>query len=259
MLTARQKERYARHILLEEVGEEGQQRLLAGKVLIVGVGGLGSPAAIYLAAAGIGTIGIADSDVVELSNLQRQIAHAGQDLGEPKVLSALKKLTAINEDVRVVPHQLLVNNATITDLISSYDFIIDATDNFTAKFLINDACVLAGKPYSHGGILKFDGQALTVLPGKSPCYRCIFPEPPPAETALACSRAGVIGVLPGIIGTIQATEAVKFLLNRGELLTGRLLTYNVLAMKFREVTIGRNPACPVCSDNAAIVDLGGVY
>ena len=247
MLTEQQQERYARHIMLEGVGEEGQQRLLNSKVLIIGVGGLGSPAAIYLAAAGVGTIGIVDSDVVELSNLQRQIIHSGQDLGSPKVLSARKKMTAINEDVQVVSHQLRVDAATIEDLIKPYDFVIDATDNFDAKFLINDACVLAGKPYSHGGILKFDGQALTVLPGKSPCYRCIFSEPPPAETALACSRAGVIGVLPGIIGTIQATEAIKFLIGKGELLTGRLLTYNVLAMKFREVPISRNPNCPLCS------------
>lgn len=246
MLNEQQRERYARHIMLESFGEEGQQRLLDGKVLIIGVGGLGSPAAIYLAAAGVGTIGIADPDVVELSNLQRQIAHSGNDLGSPKVTSAQQKMTALNEDVHVVSYQLRIDPENIANLIDAYDFVIDATDNFAAKFLINDACVSAGKPYSHGGILKFDGQSLTVLPGESPCYRCIFPEPPPAETALACSRAGVIGVLPGIIGTIQATEAIKFLLGKGDLLAGRLLTYNALSMKFREVPIRQNPDCPVC-------------
>lgn len=255
MLTDEQRERYSRHIMLEEVGEAGQELLLAGKVLVIGVGGLGSPIVLYLAAAGVGTIGIADGDRVELSNLQRQIAHRTGDLGRPKVLSAGEKLTAMNPDVRVNRYDFRVDASTIGELIAGFDFVIDATDNFAAKFLINDACVLAGKPFSHGGILRFDGQTMTVRPGTSPCYRCIFPEPPPEELLLPCSRAGVLGVLPGIIGIIQATEALKHLLGTGEPLTGRLLTYNALAMKFREVQVPNNPACPVCGANPTITGL----
>uniref|UniRef100_A0A831U9F8 Molybdopterin-synthase adenylyltransferase n=1 Tax=Geobacter metallireducens TaxID=28232 RepID=A0A831U9F8_GEOME len=247
MFTAEQSERYARHIMLENVGEAGQERLLAGKVMVIGAGGLGSPVALYLAAAGVGTIGIADSDRVELSNLQRQIAHHTPDLGRPKVVSAQEKMAAMNPDVTVIPFETRVETSNIGGIIADFDFIIDATDNFAAKFLINDACVAAGKPFSHGGILRFDGQTMTVLPGKSPCYRCIFPEPPESdEVATACSRAGVIGVLPGVIGTIQATEALKYLLGIGELLTGRLLTYNALTLKFREVPIGKKTVCPAC-------------
>lgn len=247
MLTPQQSERYARHIILDNVGEAGQEQLLTGKVMVIGAGGLGSPITLYLAAAGVGTIGIADSDRVELSNLQRQIAHYTADLGRPKVISAMEKMAAMNPDVTVIPYEIRVAPSNISGLISDYDFIIDATDNFDAKFLINDACVAAAKPFSHGGILRFDGQTMTVLPGKSPCYRCIFPEPPESdEVATACSRAGVMGVLPGVIGTIQATEALKYLLGIGELLTGRLLTYSALAMKFREVPIRKKPSCPAC-------------
>lgn len=247
MFTAEQSERYARHIILENVGEAGQERLLAGKVMVIGAGGLGSPIALYLAAAGVGTIGIADSDRVELSNLQRQIAHYTADLGRPKVVSAQEKMAAMNPDVTVIPFETRVEKSNIADIIADFDFVIDATDNFAAKFLINDACVAAGKPFSHGGILRFDGQTMTVLPGKSPCYRCIFPEPPESdEVATACSRAGVMGVLPGVIGTIQATEAIKYLLGIGELLTGRLLTYGALALKFREIPIKKKASCPAC-------------
>ncbi|MRR34626.1 molybdopterin-synthase adenylyltransferase MoeB [bacterium] len=247
MFTAEQSERYARHIILDNVGEAGQERLLAGKVMVIGAGGLGSPIALYLAAAGVGTIGIADSDRVELSNLQRQIAHHTADLGRPKVVSAQEKMTAMNPDVTVIPFETRVEASNIGGIIAGFDFVIDATDNFAAKFLINDACVAAGKTFSHGGILRFDGQTMTVLPGKSPCYRCIFPEPPESdEVATACSRAGVMGVLPGVIGTIQATEALKYLLGIGELLTGRLLTYSALALKFREVPIRKKSTCPAC-------------
>ncbi|WP_306533595.1 molybdopterin-synthase adenylyltransferase MoeB [Geobacter sp.] len=247
MFTAEQSERYARHIILENVGEAGQERLLAGKVMVIGAGGLGSPIALYLAAAGVGTIGIADSDRVELSNLQRQIAHYTADLGRPKVVSAQEKMAAMNPDVTVIPFETRIEASNIADIIADFDFVIDATDNFAAKFLINDACVAAGKPFSHGGILRFDGQTMTVLPGKSPCYRCIFPEPPESdEVATACSRAGVMGVLPGVIGTIQATEAIKYLLGIGELLTGRLLTYGALALKFREIPIKKKASCPAC-------------
>jgi molybdopterin/thiamine biosynthesis adenylyltransferase len=255
MLTEEQIERYSRHIILKEVGGKGQRKLLNGKVLIIGAGGLGSPIALYLAAAGVGTIGIADADRVDLSNLQRQIAHHTRDIGIPKVVSAGEKMTAMNPDVTVNTHETWVSAANIRDLIAQYDFIIDGTDNFAAKFLINDACILAGKPYSHGGILQFDGQTITVKPGESPCYRCIFPAPPPKDAIPTCSRAGVIGVLPGVLGTIQATEAIKYLLGIGDLLTGRLLTYNALRMKFREVPIRKNPACPVCGEQPTITEL----
>ena len=254
-MTDDQIERYSRHIMLKEVGGKGQKKLLNGKVLVIGAGGLGSPIALYLAAAGVGTIGIADADTVDLSNLQRQIAHHTRDIGSPKVESARAKMMAMNPDVTVVTYQTWVNAANIGEIMAGYDFIIDGTDNFAAKFLINDACVLAGKPYSHGGILQFDGQTMTVKPGESACYRCIFPAPPPKDAIPTCSRAGVIGVLPGVLGTIQATEAIKFLLGQGDLLTGRLLTYNALRMKFREVPVRKNRNCPICGENPTITEV----
>lgn len=252
LLTDDQRERYARHLMLEGVGEAGQERLGAGRVLVIGAGGLGSPVVLYLAAAGVGTIGIADPDLVELSNLQRQIVHRTADLGRPKVESAREKMVAVNPEVTVETYPFRVMASGIGELVARYDFVIDATDNFAAKFLINDACVLAGTPYSHGGILRFAGQTMTVCPGASPCYRCIFPESPAGETAVACSRAGVMGVLPGVIGTIQATEAVKYLLGIGDLLAGRLLTYDSLRLRFREVPVRRNPDCPVCGERPTI-------
>jgi molybdopterin/thiamine biosynthesis adenylyltransferase len=250
-----QIERYSRHIILKEVGGKGQQKLFDGRVLIIGAGGLGAPIALYLAAAGIGTIGIADADDVDLSNLQRQVIHFTPDIGKPKVDSAREKMQAINPDVKVITYKEWVTAANIKSIIADYDFIIDGTDNFAAKFLINDACVLAKKPYSHGGILQFDGQTMTIKPGESACYRCLFPEPPPKDAIPSCSQAGVIGVLPGVIGTLQATEAIKFLLDKGELLTNRLLTYSALRMKFREVPLKRNPACPICGDHPSITEL----
>ena len=255
MLTEEQIERYSRHIMLKEVGGKGQKKLFDGRVLIIGAGGLGSPIALYLAAAGVGTIGLADADEVDLSNLQRQIAHHTKDIGVPKVLSAKEKMTAMNPDITVTTYQTWVSAANIGEMIAGYDFVIDGTDNFAAKFLINDACVMAGKPYSHGGILQFDGQTMTVRPGESACYRCIFPTPPPRDAIPTCSRAGVIGVLPGVLGTIQATEAIKFLLGKGELLTDRLLTYNALRMRFREVPIRKNPKCPLCGENPTVTEL----
>ncbi len=255
MLTEEQIERYSRHIILKEVGGKGQKKLFDGRVLIIGAGGLGSPIALYLAAAGVGTIGLADADDVDLSNLQRQIAHHTKDIGIPKVLSAKEKMVAMNPDVQVNTYQTWVSAANIGELIADYDFIIDGTDNFAAKFLINDACVLGNKPYSHGGILQFDGQTMTVQPGESACYRCLFPAPPPKDAIPTCSQAGVIGVLPGVLGTIQATEAIKFLLGTGELLTDRLLTYNALRMRFREVPIRKNPKCPICGDHPTITEL----
>jgi molybdopterin/thiamine biosynthesis adenylyltransferase len=255
MFTEEQIERYSRHIILKEVGGKGQQKLLDGKVMIIGAGGLGSPIALYLAAAGVGTIGIADADLVELSNLQRQIAHQTKDIGEPKVLSARAKMEAMNPDVRVNTYHAWINAGNIRDIIDEYDFVIDGTDNFAAKFLINDACVLAGKPYSHGGIRHFVGQTLTFIPGQSACYRCIFPTPPPKDAIPTCSQAGVLGVLPGVIGMLQATEALKYLLGMGELLAGRLLVYDALAMTFRTVQVRRNPHCPICGENPTITKL----
>lgn len=254
MLTESQIERYSRHIILEEVGGKGQQKLLDGRVLIMGAGGTGAAVALYLTAAGVGTVGIVDTDDVDLSNLQRQVIHFTPDIGKPKVESAREKMQAINPDVRVTTYREPIAAANIGSIIADYDFVIDGSDNFAAGFLINDACILAGKPYSHGGILQFDGRTLTVRPRESACYRCLFPEPPPRDAIPTCSQAGVIGVLPGVIGTIQATEALKFLLGKGDLLTDRLLTYNALRMKFREVPQKRNPACPVCGDNPIITE-----
>jgi molybdopterin/thiamine biosynthesis adenylyltransferase len=255
MLTDEQIERYQRHIALKEVGGKGQQKLLKGRVLIIGAGGLGAPAALYLAAAGVGTIGLADADAVDLSNLQRQVIHFTPDIGKAKVDSAREKMAAVNPDVTVNTHQEWVRAGNIMGIIGGYDFVIDGTDNFAAKFLINDACVLAGMPYSHAGILRFDGQTITVRPGESACYRCIFPAPPPKDAIPTCSQAGVLGVLPGVLGVIQATEAIKFLLGKGELLTGRLLIYNALQMRFNEVRIDRNPRCPICGEAPSIREL----
>jgi molybdopterin-synthase adenylyltransferase len=255
VFTDQQIERYSRHIILKEVGGKGQKKLLDGRVLIIGAGGLGAPIALYLAAAGVGTIGIADADCVDLSNLQRQVIHFTPDIGKPKVLSAREKMEAINPDIKVIPYETWVSADNILEMVRDYDFVIDGTDNFAAKFLINDACVLAGKSYSHGGILSFYGQTITVLPGESTCYRCIFPKPPPRDAIPSCSQAGVIGVLPGVLGTIQATEAIKFLLGKGELLANRLLTYDALEMRFREVSLRRNPNCPICGEQPTITEL----
>ncbi|HEY5975543.1 MAG TPA: ThiF family adenylyltransferase [Geobacteraceae bacterium] len=252
MLTSEQQARYLRHLMLDEVGNAGQERLLASRVLIIGAGGLGSPAALYLAAAGVGTIGIVDSDVVELSNLQRQILHATPDLGLLKVESARTTLAPLNPDVRLVTHPFRVTAENIDALLVGYDFVIDATDNFAAKFLINDACVLAGIPYCHGGVLRFDGQVMTVLPGASACYRCIFPEPPAAEVAEACSRAGIMGVVPGVIGTLQATEALKYLLAIGRSASDGLLTFNALTCTFRTIPLRRSFSCPLCGERPSI-------
>lgn len=252
-----QMERYSRHIILKEVGVKGQQKLMKGKVLVIGTGGLGAPAAMYLAAAGVGTIGLVDSDAVDLSNLQRQIIHLTKDVGKPKVLSGAETIKEMNPDVQVVPYQEWVGASNILDIIKDqdYDFIIDGTDNFPAKFLINDACVLSGKPFSHAGIIRFYGQTMTYLPGEGPCYRCIFKDPPPPDAVPTCSQAGVLGVMGGIIGTIQATEAIKYILGIGELLNGNLLTYDALDMDFRKVKLPVNTNCKVCGENATIKEL----
>ncbi|MGA1979855.1 MAG: ThiF family adenylyltransferase [Sedimentisphaerales bacterium] len=254
-LTEEQRERYSRHIMLAQVGEAGQQKLLSSKVLIVGAGGLGSPAGLYLAAAGVGTIGIVDADKVELSNLHRQIIHHTADLGLEKVKSAETKMRAINPDVTVKTYHQLARAGNIREIIKEYDFVIDATDNFTAKFLINDVCYFEKKPFSHAGVLRFDGQLITVLPGETTCYRCIFNAPPPAGAVPPSSQSGLLGVLPGVIGTLQATEAIKYLLKIGDLLTNTLLTYNVLTMEFRKVRLNRNPNCLLCGPNPTITEL----
>ncbi|OGV70453.1 MAG: adenylyltransferase [Lentisphaerae bacterium RIFOXYA12_FULL_48_11] len=254
-LSEKQIERYSRHIILPEVGGKGQEKLLAGRILIVGAGGLGSPSALYLAAAGVGTIGIIDGDLVDLSNLQRQIAHSNADLGKSKAISSAEAMQAINEDVNVRIYQERLTAENALTVINDYDFIIDGTDNFSSKFLISDACHFAGKAYSHAGILRFEGQTITVKPGETTCYRCIFGAPPPAGAAPSCSQAGVLGVLAGVIGTIQATEAIKYILGIGDLLTNRLLVYNALKMSFRLLEVRRNANCPLCGTNPSVTEL----
>lgn len=251
-LTADQKERYSRHIKIPEVGEAGQARLLDSKVLLVGAGGLGSPAGLYLAATGVGTIGVADFDVVDLSNLQRQVLHRQATVGRPKTESAAETLTALNPDVRVVRHDARLDAQNIAGVIDGYDVILDGSDNFSTKYLVNDAAVLAGKPLVYGSIFRFDGQASVFLPRQGPCYRCLYPEPTPPELAPSCDDAGVLGVLPGVIGLIQATEVVKLVLGRGRPLIGRLLTYDALEMTFREYAVARDPGCAVCGDAPTI-------
>ena len=255
LLTEEQIERYSRHIILENVGGEGQQKLLDSSVLIVGAGGLGAPAGLYLAAAGVGTIGIVDADTVDLTNLQRQIIHHTDDVGKEKVHSAEAKMRAINPDITVQTHNLRIMAGNVRDIIREYNFVIDGTDNFAAKFLINDACYFEKVPFSHAGILRFDGQLMTVLPGRTTCYRCIFHSPPPANAVPSCSQAGVLGVLAGVIGSLQATEAIKYLLGIGDLLTDSLLTYNALSMEFRKVSLNRNPHCALCGENPQITKL----
>ncbi|MDR1915070.1 MAG: HesA/MoeB/ThiF family protein [Synergistaceae bacterium] len=248
-----QMERYSRHIILKEIGVKGQRRLMDGSVLIVGAGGLGAPAALYLAAAGVGRIGIADADNVELSNLQRQVIHSTPDVGKPKVQSALDKMKAINPDVTVETYHTFVKADNILSIISEYDFVIDGTDNFSAKFLINDACVISHKPFSHAGIIRFKGQLTTYVPGYGPCYRCIFPSPPPPDAVPTCSQAGVIGAMGGVIGSLQATEAVKYIARIGSLLTGSLLTYDALSMEFRKIKITARQDCAVCGERPSII------
>lgn len=253
--TEDQLERYSRHIILDNVGVEGQNRIMGGSVLIVGAGGLGSPAALYLAAAGVGTIGIVDSDHVELSNLQRQIVHFTQDLNRPKVVSAAKKMRSLNPDVEVRTYLEFLRADNIREIIRGYDFVIDGTDNFPAKFLINDACVMEGIPFSHGGILRFHGQTMTVAPGRSACVRCVFNGPPPRDAVPSCAEAGVLGAIAGILGTIQTTEALKFLSGAGDLLTDSMLFFDALSMDFVKQPLKRNTECVLCSEHATIHEL----
>lgn len=248
-LSSIQKERYSRHIVIDEIGESGQKQLLNAKVLIIGAGGLGSPAAMYLAAAGVGTIGIADADRVDLSNLQRQIMHSYNDFNKPKVQSAGETLSLINSDVKINEHYTFIDETNIEEIIENYDFIIDAADNFSTKFLINDACVKLRKPFSHAGVIRFNGQLMTYVPECGPCYRCIFKEPPSDNAVLDCSQAGVIGAMCGVIGSLQAMEALKYITGVGELLTGSLLVCDAMTMEFRKVKLPECTGdCIVCKD-----------
>jgi thiazole biosynthesis adenylyltransferase ThiF len=255
-LTDEQIERYSRHIILKEVGAKGQKKLLEAKVLIIGAGGLGAPVAMYLAAAGIGTIGIVDADEVDLSNLQRQIIHGTEDIGKAKVKSAKETMNKMNPDVTVNTYRMFVTSENIRELIRDYDFIIDGTDNFPAKFLINDACVMEKKPFCHAGIIRFKGQLMTYVPGQGPCYRCVFKNPPPKDAVPTCKQAGVIGAMGGVIGSLQAMEAIKYIIGKGELLTGYLLTYDALTMEFHKIKLPKDTHnCPVCGDHPTITEL----
>jgi len=247
--------RYSRNIILQEVGGVGQQKLKDARVLVVGAGGLGSPAALYLAAAGVGTIGIVDHDTVDLSNLQRQILHRTQDVGKPKVESARRALEDLNPGVRVETYPVRLTAANVMDLIRDYDVVVDGVDNFATRYLLNDACVMAGKPLVDAGILRWDGLMMTIKPGEGPCYRCVFPEPPPAGVIPTCQEAGVIGALAGVMGTLQAMEVIKLLLGVGQTLTGRLLLFDGLEGRFRQVSASRDPNCPVCGDNPTVTEL----
>ena len=250
-----QIERYSRQIILPNVGGKGQEKLLRGKVLIIGAGGLGSPCALYLASAGIGKIGIVDSDKVELSNLQRQILHSTKDIGRLKVESAKDRLNGINQDVEVFSYNIRLTSENILDIIKDYDIIVDGSDNFPTRYLVNDACVISHKPLSHGGIFKFDGQAMTILSGKSACYRCLFPEPPPPGLVPSCQEAGILGAVAGIIGVVQANEVLKYILEIGDLLVGKLLVFNALDSSFRQVKVPKDPKCPVCGESPTITKL----
>jgi molybdopterin/thiamine biosynthesis adenylyltransferase/rhodanese-related sulfurtransferase len=253
-LSAEQKQRYSRHLLVPEVGEEGQRRLLDAKVLLIGAGGLGSPAALYLAAAGVGTIGLVDYDTVDMSNLQRQVIHTMDRVGMAKTESARIAIAALNPDVQVNQHRDMLSSENAVELFSQYDIIVNGCDNFPTRYLANDAALFARKPMVDGGILRFEGQVTTVLPFSSPCYRCRFPAPPPPEEAPSCAEAGVLGVLPGIVGILQATEVVKLIIGKGEPLAGRLLMIDALDMKFREFRVPRDPHCPVCGENPTITE-----
>jgi adenylyltransferase/sulfurtransferase len=247
--------RYSRHLILPEVGPAGQRRLKAGRVLLVGAGGLGSPAAMYLAAAGVGTLGIVDFDVVDTTNLQRQVIHGTSDVGRPKLDSARDRIAEINPHVAVEPHPVRLTSANAREIVRGYDVVIDGSDNFPTRYLVNDACVLDRRPCVYGSILRWEGQASVFWAGHGPCYRCLFAEPPPPGMVPSCAEAGVLGVLPGIIGCVQALEAVKLLLGQGDALIGRLLLFDALRLRFREMRLRRDPACPVCGDAPAIHEL----
>ncbi len=252
--TPEQIKRYSRHIIMPQVGGVGQRKLLDASVLLIGAGGLGSPTALYLAAAGVGKLGIVDFDVVDLSNLQRQILHRNSTLGRLKVESARDTIADINPDVEVVPHRLMLNSENVMELLEGYDVVVDGSDNFPTRYLVNDATYFANKPTVHGSIFLFEGQATVFMPGKG-CYRCLYPSPPPPGMVPSCAEAGVFGVLPGIIGSIQAVETIKLILGLGEPLVNRLLLFDALSMDFRIVRARRNPRCPLCGDEPTVKEL----
>jgi len=254
-LSSAEIRRYARHLIMPEVAMVGQARLKASRVLCIGAGGLGSPLTLYLAAAGVGTLGLVDFDVVDVSNLQRQIIHATPDIGRPKIDSAEEKLKALNPDLVVNRYEFPINSDNALDIFDGYDVIVDGTDNFPTRYLVNDACVLLGKPNVYGSIFRFDGQASVFFPPHGPCYRCLYPEPPPPDLVPNCAEGGVLGILPGAIGVIQATETVKLILGTGRPLIGRLMLYDALDMTFREMKIRKNPNCPICGPNPTITHL----
>jgi adenylyltransferase/sulfurtransferase len=244
--------RYSRHLIMPEVGMEGQQKLKAAKVLCVGTGGLGSPIALYLAAAGVGTLGIVDFDVVDYTNLHRQIIHTTKDVGRKKLASAEEKISAINPNVKVVRHETRLTSANAMEIMRDYDVVVDGTDNFPTRYLVNDACVLLGKPNVYGSIFRFDGQVSVFATKDGPCYRCLYPEPPPPGVVPSCAEGGVLGILPGLVGVMQATEVIKLIVGIGESLIGRLLMVDALGMKFRELRLKKNPGCPACGTNSTI-------
>ena len=254
-LTTDDLSRYSRHLILPEVGMEGQQKLKAARVLCVGTGGLGSPLAFYLTAAGIGTLGLVDFDVVDASNLQRQIIHSTKDIGRKKLDSAAEKLTALNPFLNVVKHETMLTSANALDILKDYDVVADGTDNFPTRYLVNDACVLLGKPNAYGSIFRFEGQASVFATEDGPCYRCLYPEPPPPGLVPSCAEGGVLGILPGLVGVIQATEVIKLILGKGEPLIGRLLLVDALNMRFRELKLRKNPECPVCGATPTVTQL----
>jgi adenylyltransferase/sulfurtransferase len=254
-LTQDDLSRYSRHLILPEVGVEGQRKLKAARVLCVGTGGLGSPLALYLAAAGVGTLGLVDFDVVDASNLQRQIIHSTADIGRKKLDSAEEKLKALNPALNVVKHDTLLSSANALDILKDYDVVADGTDNFPTRYLVNDACVLLGKPNAYGSIFRFEGQASVFGAKDGPCYRCLYPEPPPPGLVPSCAEGGVLGILPGLIGVIQATEAIKLILGVGKPLIGRLLLVDALKMRFRELRLRKNPECPVCGTHPTVTQL----
>ena len=254
-LTTDDLSRYSRHLILPEVGMEGQQKLKAARVLCVGTGGLGSPLAFYLTAAGVGTLGLVDFDVVDASNLQRQIIHSTKDIGRKKLDSAEEKLTALNPAIRIVKHETMLTSANAMEILKDYDIVADGTDNFPTRYLVNDACVLLGKPNVYGSIFRFEGQASVFATEQGPCYRCLYPEPPPPGLVPSCAEGGVLGILPGLVGVIQATEVIKLILGKGESLIGRLLLVDALSMRFRELKLRKNPECPVCGQNPTVTEL----
>jgi molybdopterin/thiamine biosynthesis adenylyltransferase/rhodanese-related sulfurtransferase len=255
VLDKEQQIRYSRHTMLPEVGEAGQIQLLKSRVLLLGAGGLGAPASVYLAAAGVGTLGMVDDDVVDLSNLQRQIIHAQDRIGMAKVESAKRTLAGLNPDVKVVPHKLRLASDNIMAILKDYDLVVDGADNFPTRYLLNDAALKLGKPVVHASIYRFEGQVTAFIPEKGPCYRCLYPAPPPPDMAPSCQEAGVLGVLPGIVGSIQANEAIKILLGIGQSLAGRLLIFDALKTKFRELRLRRDPACPTCGEGVRPEDI----